>query len=95
MVDQGVVEERTSWHPWYASDDDASPAGYATNYDVVSQNNGTLRKLELLNVNGQIVAATAPMFSFVTIRLAGHEVPHYTPRAAYALFQKFLKGTTF
>ena len=95
MVDQGVVEERTSWHPWYASDDDSSPAGYATNYDVVSQNNGTLRKLELLNVNGQIVAATAPMFSFVTIRLAGHEVPHYTPRAAYALFQKFLKGTTF
>ena len=29
-------------------------------------------------------------FSFVTIRLAGHEVPHYTPAPAYQVFAKFI-----
>ena len=35
------------------------------------------------------------MFAFVTIRLAGHEVPHFTPRAAFALFKRYLAGEAF
>jgi len=31
-------------------------------------------------------------FAFVTIRLAGHEVPHYRPPAAFAMIDKFLSG---
>eukprot|EP00656_Telonema_subtile_P007169 TRINITY_DN1335_c0_g1_i3.p1 TRINITY_DN1335_c0_g1~~TRINITY_DN1335_c0_g1_i3.p1 ORF type:complete len:250 (-),score=49.71 TRINITY_DN1335_c0_g1_i3:156-905(-) len=33
-------------------------------------------------------------FSFVTVRLAGHEVPHYLPQPAFELFSKFLQGQT-
>jgi len=29
-------------------------------------------------------------FVFVTVRLAGHEVPHYTPEPAYQIFAKFI-----
>ena len=31
-------------------------------------------------------------FAFVTIRLAGHEVPHYTPARAEAVFARFVAG---
>ena len=34
-------------------------------------------------------------FQFVTIRLAGHEVPNFTPRAGFGLFSKFLSGEIF
>ena len=78
MVEDGVVEEKTAWHPWYAGADDSVPAGYATNYNVVNESD-----------------SSSPRFSFVTIRLAGHEVPHYTPRAAYVLFKRFIDGDSF
>ena len=71
MVSKGVLKENTPWHPWYLTDNNAVPAGYVTDYDVV---------------------AGGPGFSFLTIRLAGHEVPHYTPDAALDLFTRFLSG---
>ncbi len=80
MVEQGVVNEADAWHPWYAGADDSVPAGYATNYAVVG---------------GEDSVNHDATFSFVTIRLAGHEVPHYRPRAAYNLFQRFINGSVF
>ena len=47
------------------------------------------------NGSASVKERLLPMFAFVTIRLAGHEVPHYTPRAAFALFERFLKGESF
>ena len=38
---------------------------------------------------------SAPTFAFVTIRLAGHEVPHYTPGPAFELFNRFVSGTAW
>lgn len=35
---------------------------------------------------------SAPTFAFVTIRLAGHEVPHYAPATAFAMFERFVNG---
>ena len=34
-------------------------------------------------------------FVFATIRLAGHEVPHYRPAAGYAMIEKFLSGAAW
>jgi len=31
-------------------------------------------------------------FAFVTIRLAGHEVPHYAPEQAFVMFSNFVEG---
>merc|ERR1711871_1256865 len=87
MVEKGVVTESSPWHPWYSSSSDSSPSGYATNYDVVSEGKD--------NDESSDNANAGPRFAFVTIRLAGHEVPHYTPRAAYALFTRFLSGEAF
>jgi hypothetical protein len=97
MVELGVVTERSSWHPWYVSGDDSVPAGYATNYDVVPTTTDTTNMHVELEENGSasVKERLLPMFAFVTIRLAGHEVPHYTPRAAFALFERFLKGESF
>ena len=91
MVEEGIVTERTAWHPWYAGANDSVPAGYATNYDVVV--NATTADTSATSTN--VKETSLPMFAFVTIRLAGHEVPHYTPRAAYALFKRFIGGKTF
>ena len=38
---------------------------------------------------------TGEMFQFVTIRLAGHEVPNFNPRAGFSIFNKFVKGEVF
>ena len=35
---------------------------------------------------------TQPSFAFVTIKLSGHEAPHYAPEPSYAMFSRFLKG---
>lgn len=35
---------------------------------------------------------SAASFVFATIRLAGHEVPHYRPAAGFAMIDKFLSG---
>ena len=35
------------------------------------------------------------MFQFVTIRLAGHEVPGFNPRAGYSVFKKFVTEEVF
>jgi len=34
-------------------------------------------------------------FQFVTIRLAGHEVPAYNSRAAFSVFEKFVAEDIF
>ena len=38
------------------------------------------------------VPGTKNSFAFVTIRLAGHEVPHYTPPQAEEMFKRFVNG---
>lgn len=35
-------------------------------------------------------ADESPSFNFVTLRLAGHEVPHFEPEAAFAMISRFL-----
>ena len=39
-----------------------------------------------------INASPNASFAFVTIRLAGHEVPHYRPSAAFTMISNFLNG---
>jgi len=34
----------------------------------------------------------SPSFAFVTLRLAGHEAPHYEPATAFAMFERFITG---
>jgi hypothetical protein len=86
MVAQGVVSEAQAWHPWYAGSEDSVPAGYATNYALVGGGGGS---------DAIHSTSAEASFSFVTMRLAGHEVPHYRPRAAYNLFERFLNGKAF
>lgn len=38
---------------------------------------------------------TGEMFQFITVRLAGHEVPGFAPRAGFAVFDRFVKGEVF
>jgi hypothetical protein len=38
---------------------------------------------------------TGASFQFVTIRLSGHEVPGFAPRAGFKVFEKFVNGDIF
>eukprot|EP00948_MAST-09A_sp_MAST-9A-sp1_P004243 g4243.t1 len=87
MVDESVVEETDAWHPWFASNSDSSPSGYATAYELVDEQQKNKNKKSILKKKNKSGSA----FTFVTIRLAGHEVPHFTPKAALALFKKYLQ----
>ena len=83
MVDLGVAVETEPWHPWYDQGDEGgnyAPAGYVTVYDVPDKN---------------YTKTAGDDFAFLTIRLAGHMVPQYQPKAALAFFGRFLKGGTF
>ena len=78
-------------------DSDAVPAGYATTYSVPGapsrkKGNGSAKN------PANSMSWTLPEggdFAFITIRLAGHMVPAYQPRAALSFFERFLKYESF
>ena len=93
---EGVLVEKAPWHPWTV-DSDAVPAGYATTYSVPGapsrkKGNGSAKN------PANSMSWTLPEggdFAFITIRLAGHMVPAYQPRAALSFFERFLKYESF
>lgn len=80
MAAQGYAIEKKAWHPWYVNNaSNYAPAGYVTTYDVLDKK---------YNVSGDD-------FAFLTIRLAGHMVPQFQPKAALDFFTRFLAGADF
>jgi carboxypeptidase C (cathepsin A) len=77
MVDKGVVTEASAWHPWYLGK--RSDGLPPAGYATTYA----------------VTNATAPdaSFEFVTVRLAGHMVPGFQPKAALAFFKNFIEGT--
>lgn len=69
METKGIVNQEKGWHPWYATAEKTSVAGYATTY--------------------------TNDFSFVTIKLAGHQVPQNMPATSLNMFSRFLDGSGF
>eukprot|EP00519_Triparma_laevis_P011532 CAMPEP_0182510816 /NCGR_PEP_ID=MMETSP1321-20130603/29391_1 /TAXON_ID=91990 /ORGANISM="Bolidomonas sp., Strain RCC1657" /LENGTH=520 /DNA_ID=CAMNT_0024717359 /DNA_START=40 /DNA_END=1599 /DNA_ORIENTATION=- len=67
MEERGYVEEVDAWHTWFIDEADATASGASTSYKVL----------------GDGMDESGKMFQFVTIRLAGHEVPGFNPRAGY------------
>ena len=79
MEARGVVEEVDAWHTWFI--------------DSVEDATATGASTSYKVVDGK--SKTGEMFQFVTVRLAGHEVPGFNPRAGFAVFDKFVKGEVF
>ena len=79
--DQVVVEDEP-WRPWFdTSTSGRPPAGYVTTYSVKN--------------SSSVVGPGSGKFHFLTIRMAGHMVPQYAPRASFAFIKKWLAGERF
>ena len=73
----------------YVTEVDSWHTWYISDTDSVATGASTSYKV----VGGDV--ETGEMFQFVTIRLSGHEVPGFNPRAGYAVFEKFVNGDVF
>lgn len=103
---QGVVSEKHAWHPWYMKGKTV-PSGSATTYRwehnfphlwhchvwCVGEACMCVVALMCVFVCFRAAAGAHGQFAFVTIRLAGHEVPHYTPPQAEEMFARFVAGS--
>merc|ERR1712194_404430 len=69
---------------WYIDSKSSVPSGYVTTYSV---NGG---RTEATRENSSQDGGRNATFSFATFRMAGHEVPHYVPEAAYVAISRWL-----
>lgn len=81
LATRGVLSEAEPWRPWYQSARASVPSGYVTTYAVHG-------------ARPRLLSSAGPnaTFAYVTFRLAGHEVPHYMPEAAFVMISHWLAG---
>ena len=94
MVGAGVVTQTRPWHPWYQTNTSSSPAGYATSYSNGFQVSARLEDDTSCLKSALMAASSFLVFSrqFVTLRLAGHQVPKNVPGSALTMITAFLDG---